>query len=212
MKLHAGIDEAGRGCVIGPMTVAIVAATLKDRKWFEEIGVRDSKLLTPKKREDLAARIRERCWYRIVIAQPAEIDVAVRSEIESLNTLEQSLMASLIREFQQTYPSIEATILSDAISRKPENHARRLQELSLAIPHHFITARIAADRIDKTVGAASILAKSERERLLRNLQETTPFDFGSGYAGDRRAIAFLAQCEAEHPGVRWSWKTTQRES
>ena len=208
MKPHfyAGLDEAGRGCVIGPMAIAIVAANPKDRRWFAEIGVKDSKLLTPKKREDLATRIRERCWYRIIIAHPKEIDEVVRSEDRSLNTLEQSMMSSLIREFQKEFIDIEARILSDAISRNTDKHAARLQELSIPVPHHIIQARIAADRIDKTVGAASILAKSERERLLAELQAITPFDFGSGYSGDQKAINFLKQCEPGSPIVRWSWK------
>lgn len=208
-RLYAGLDEAGRGCVIGPMAIAIVAANPKDRRWFAEIGVKDSKLLAPKKREDLAARIRERCWYRIIITHPKEIDEAVRSEEQSLNTLEQTMMSSLIRDFQKEFADVEARILSDAISRNTDKHAARLQELSIVIPHHVIEARIAADRIDKTVGAASILAKSERERLLAELQTITPFDFGSGYSGDQKAINFLKQCKPDNPIVRWSWKTSQ---
>lgn len=205
-RLHAGLDEAGRGCVIGPMAIAIVCAEAKDQKWFAEIGVRDSKLLSPKKREDLAKRIRERCWHRIAIAQPMEIDIAVQSEGQSLNTLEQALMSTLIRDFQNTFAKHEARILSDAIGRYPENHAKRLQKLSISIPHHTIEAKIKADRIDKTVGASSILAKSERERILSELREQSPFDFGSGYTSDKKAINYIRQCSPGDPIVRWSWK------
>jgi ribonuclease HII len=205
-SLYAGLDEAGRGCVLGPMVIAIVSATPKERQWFAEIGVKDSKLLSPKKREDLAKRIRERCWYRLAIAQPFEIDEAVRADNRSLNTLEQDLMSSLIRAFQKTFGDSEARILSDAIGRYPEYHAKRLREMSMAIPHHTIISRIHADRLDKTVGASSIIAKSERERLLAELQATMNFDFGSGYAGDKKAIAFIKQCASDSPIVRWSWK------
>lgn len=205
-KRFAGIDEAGRGCVIGPMAIAIVSATDEDRAWLEQIGVKDSKKLSPKKREALAVQIRERCWHRIAIAQPIEIDAALQDELRSLNTLEQELMSALIREFQETFFDHEAHILSDAISRIPEHHAARLRALSIVNPLHVIESRIAADDTDKVVGAASILAKSERERLLSELQSTSNIDFGSGYASDKKAINFVRQCDSGHPGVRWSWK------
>ncbi|MFA5130364.1 MAG: ribonuclease HII [Patescibacteria group bacterium] len=205
-QLYAGIDEAGRGCVLGPMAIAIVAADEKDRRWFADIGVRDSKLLVPRIREDLAKRIRERCWHRIVIAQPLDIDAAVQSEGRSLNTLEQDLMSSLIRDFQTSFADTSARILSDAISRNTEKHAARLQELSHAIPHHIIIARIAADTHDKTVGAASILAKSERERLISLAREEIGYDFGSGYCSDPKTVQYLEECGREHAIVRQSWK------
>lgn len=188
------------------MTIAIVCAEEKDKKWFEEIGVHDSKLLSPKKREALAKQIREHCWHRIIIAQPIEIDAAVQSEGQSLNTLEQALMATLIRDFQQSFKNHEAYILSDAIGRYPESHAKRLQELSISTPHHTIESKIKADRIDKTVGAASILAKSTREQLLSELREQSSFDFGSGYTSDKKAINYVKQCSPGDPIVRWSWK------
>lgn len=205
--LYAGLDEAGRGCVIGPMAIAIVSATQKDRRWLAEIGARDSKLLSPKQREDLAPRIRERCWHRIIVAQPQEIDEAVRAIDRSLNTLEQDLISSLIREFQNAHADIPSRILSDALGRNTANHARCLTEKSLQIPHHSILARIKADRYDRTVAAASILAKTERDRHIKELHTELGVDFGSGYPSDPRTQTFLSSCQPGTSYIRWSWKT-----
>lgn len=207
-SIYAGIDEAGRGCVIGPLVIAIVRADEKDRRWFAERRVRDSKLIAPRERDDLAQRIRERCWHRIIAAEPQEIDGALADPLRSLNTLEQELMVVLIREFQKEHADFSARILSDAISRHPDGHARRLEEGSLRLPHHIILARIRADRDDRTVGAASILAKTERERRIAKLKQEIGIDFGSGYPSDPKTISTLPSFPKNAPFVRWSWKTT----
>lgn len=207
-SLYAGIDEAGRGCVIGPLVIAIVAANEKDRRWFAQQRVRDSKTIPPHERDDLAARIRERCWHRIICAEPIEIDAALGDPLRSLNTLEQELMTSLIRAFQEEYEKISARILSDAIGRNTDHHAARLLQGSLQLPHHVILARIKADRYDRTVGAASILAKTERERRISALKKEIGIDFGSGYPSDPVTKSFLPNVEKASPFIRWSWKTT----
>ena len=190
-SIYAGIDEAGRGCVIGPLVVSIVRADEKDQRWFAEHRVRDSKLIAPRERDDLAERIRERCWHRIIAAEPQEIDGALADPLRSLNTLEQGLMIALIREFQKEHADFPARILSDAISRNTDSHVRRLEEGSLRLPHHTILARIHADRDDRTVGAASILAKTERECRIAELKREIGIDFGSGYPSDPVTISTL---------------------
>jgi ribonuclease HII len=209
-RLYAGMDEAGRGCVIGPLVVAMVAAEEKDRRWFARVNVRDSKLVPAKKRDDLAARIRERCWHKILIAEPIEIDDALYDPGRSLNELEMEMMITLLRHFQETFSDKEARILADAISPSEEAIRKRLHTGSRKVVQHLIEAKHRADRRDRTVGAASIIAKAERERLIERIKEEIGCDFGSGYCGDERTRTFLRTCPEAAPYVRWSWSTARQ--
>ena len=114
--LYAGIDEAGRGCVIGPLIVAIVAADEKDRRWFAKENIRDSKLVPAERRDELAAMIHERCWHAILAAEPPEIDDALYDPCRSLNELEVEMFMSLLRHFQREHSDRDARILADAMS------------------------------------------------------------------------------------------------
>jgi ribonuclease HII len=208
-RLYAGMDEAGRGCVIGPLVVAIVAAEDRDRRWFAKHNVRDSKLVQAKKRDELAEGIRERCWHKILVAEPWEVDDALYDPGRSLNELEMEIMITLLRHFQETFPKRDTRIMVDAISPSEEAIRKRLQTGSRNIVEHLIDARHRADRRDRTVGAASILAKAERERLIRGIKEDLGRDFGSGYCHDERTRAFLRACPNDCPHVRWSWSTAR---
>jgi ribonuclease HII len=210
--LYAGIDEAGRGCVIGPLVVAVVAAEDRDRRWFAKYNVRDSKLVQPKKRDELAKRIKERCWHKILIADAPEIDETLYDPARSLNELELEIMITLLRHFQETFPERETRILVDAISPSEQAIQKRLATGSRNIVKHLIDARHKADRRDRTVAAASILAKAERERLIASIKQDVGCDFGSGYCHDERTIEFLRTCSADCPYVRWSWATAREVS
>jgi ribonuclease HII len=207
--LSAGIDEAGRGCVIGPLVVAIVAAEEKDRRWFAEHNVRDSKLVPSQQRDELAAAIRERCWHVILAAEPIEIDEALYDPGRSLNELEMEIAMSLLRHFQQSFPDRAATILTDAMSSNALDIAQRMNAGSHANPNHRILATHHADRDNRTVAAASLLAKAERERRIALLKKELGYDFGCGYCHDEETRAFLKTCPRGAPYVRWSWKTSR---
>src|SRR5674476_1645996 len=78
--LIAGVDEAGRGCVIGPLVVAGVAVKTENLQFLTELGVKDSKLLTAKKREALYPEIIKLTEnHHIIEVPPAQIDKVVRS-------------------------------------------------------------------------------------------------------------------------------------
>ena len=89
--LVAGVDEAGRGCVIGPLVVAGVMLKAEHLPSLTELGVKDSKLLTAKKREALypeIIRLTEK--YQTIKVLPYQIDKAVESarRLHKLNRLE----------------------------------------------------------------------------------------------------------------------------
>lgn len=207
--LSAGIDEAGRGCVIGPLVVAIVAAKDADRRAFREWNVRDSKIVPAKQRTELAARIQDRCWVAWCAASPAEVDIAVRDRTRTLNGLERDLMAALLRRFQIAHPEGDASVLVDAPSINALGFETQLRLAGGWDGRGELRARHHADEIDRTVGAASIIAKAERERLIAELKQKIGADFGSGYCHDERTISHLKIVAKDAPHVRWSWATAQ---
>jgi len=209
MKLHVGIDEAGRGCVLGPLVVACVAADAADRKWFWANNVRDSKIVPAIQRDELAQRIKERCWFQIKIVHPPAIDLAVRDRSRTLNGLELELMAELLREFCDEHAEHEATALIDAPSINAQGFLEKLYVASGWEEMSRLRAKHEADRTDRTVAAASIIAKSERERLIAKLKQELGVDFGCGYSHDAVTRSFVTRCPANAPYVRWTWKTAQ---
>lgn len=206
--LIAGIDEAGRGCVIGPLVTAGVMIKLENLSALTQLGVKDSKLLTAKKREALApeiTRIAEKCV--VLRVPPTEIDRAVRSgrKLHKLNRLEAETMAQIITALKPDAVYVDA---ADVVEHRFANH---IQE-ALA----FRTRIISEHKADKTypvVSAASILAKVERDRETAVLRELHG-DFGTGYLTDPKTKQFLTgwlKAHAEYPDfVRKSWKPARR--
>lgn len=209
MKLSVGIDEAGRGCVIGPMIVACVAADAADRKWFWSQNVRDSKIVPPKQRDELAKRIKERCWFQMKVASPLLIDEAVRDRSRTLNGLELELMAELLREFQDEHPDKEARALIDAPSINAQGFTEKLFIASQWPDMETLRAKHRADSTDRTVAAASIIAKAERERWIAKIKKEFGVDFGCGYSHDEVTRQFVSTCPTDSPHIRWSWSTAQ---
>ncbi len=208
--LSVGIDEAGRGCVLGPLVVAAVAANEPSRGWFQRHNVRDSKLVPPRQREELAAYIRNNCWYSIAIATPIEIDRAVADRSCTLNGLELRLMSTCLKNSYEHHPDRDAFVLVDAPSINAHGFLEQLYMASNWHDMESIRARHHADRDNRTVGAASIIAKSERERLITELKHELGCDFGSGYCHDPTTLAHLKTLSPNAAHVRWSWTTAQR--
>jgi ribonuclease HII len=200
-----GIDEAGRGSVIGPLVVAGVCASAEALKTFEELGVKDSKLLSPKKRASLYDEIvRLSRSVQLAFIEPREIDYFVwfGSRRRKLNFLEAIHMAKLI-------PRLEAEeVFIDAPDTSPLKFTEELYGMLDPCPR--IVARHRADRDYVVVSAASVIAKVERDRAVELLRGDHG-DFGSGYPSDPQTISYLREWvvrEGERPGFsRKSWKT-----
>ena len=97
-----GIDEAGRGPLIGPMVMAGVLIEEKDEAKFRAIGARDSKLLTPNQREDLFEKVKNISKkYKILVINADEIDDAVNGKDNlNLNWLEANGTAKILNELK----------------------------------------------------------------------------------------------------------------
>jgi len=203
-----GIDEAGRGSVLGPLVVAGVSAGPAALERLKELGVRDSKLLTPKRRAALREDIDSLCEEVVSLPiLPPEIDryVIYGRRLRKLNFLEALHMASLI-------PRLRApTVFIDAPDTNPRRFAQELA--SMVDPCPRVVAEHRADRNYVVVSAASIVAKVERDRAVDELRAVHG-EFGSGYPSDPSTIDYLRNwVEREGsipPFARRSCKTWER--
>jgi len=196
-----GVDEAGRGPVIGPMVVAGVCA---DEEVIAALGVRDSKKLTPKRREYLAKRIREVANQVIVkIITPEEID-RLREDM-TLNEIEVEIFSTIISDLKGDVIYVDAADV---------NEERFAQEILTKVKRDVkIVSKHKADSLFPIVSAASIIAKVERDRIIREIAQEIG-DFGSGYPADERTKQFLENYYTKHgdlpPHTRRSWKSAKR--
>ena len=202
-----GIDDAGRGPLIGPMVLAGVLLSTEQEQFLKKKGVADSKTLSHPRRIALAAIIKETVIASAAqLSQPEEIDHAVLGGA-NLNTLEAQKAAHIINTLNTKKEPIKVIIdcpstnLSAwrATVLKYVDHA---ENLTLICEHK-------ADANHPSVSAASILAKVVREEEVAKLKETYG-NFGSGYPSDPTTKAFLKSQGAllKDTGIfRKSWET-----
>ena len=212
MALIAGIDEAGRGPCFGPMTISIAVIDEKDEARLKALGVKDSKEITPKKRETLFKDVREIALeHRTIIIEPIEInDLMTRY---SLNEIEEMKMAELMEGLKHKVSAVYIDSPEtngkkfEAKVRKFFEHPKKLEKLK-------IIAENKADANYIVVGAASILAKVTRDQEIERLGKKYG-DFGSGYPSDPSTVAYLEKYVAEHkrlpPFSRIFWANCKKE-
>ena len=205
----AGVDDAGRGPIIGPMVIAGVIVPRERVRDLRELGVKDSKMLTPSARTRLRERIVKLAKFSLREAQPEEIDDVVLhgGKLRKLNFLEARMMAEVINDL---HPS-EAYVDASDVNEKRFGETIRsflssdLQKIKIVSEHH-------ADRNYPTVSAASIIAKVHRDQAIERLHDEYG-DFGSGYITDPKTMKFLRGYRRSHdkypPIVRISWKTAK---
>ncbi|GAB3017405.1 ribonuclease HII [Natronobiforma cellulositropha] len=198
-----GVDEAGRGPVFGSMFAA--AVFVEDRSRLPD-GVGDSKRLSPARREDLAARLRETAGVSVGLAEvtPATID----DPETDMNTLTVEAHASAIGDALESVAEAGVSGLCDACDTDAGRFARRVE--AACEPPVSVTARHGADDESPLVGAASIVAKVERDAHVAAIAERYG-EVGSGYPSDPTTRAFLESYVADHrelpPFARASWST-----
>jgi len=198
----AGIEEAGRGPVIGPMVMAICALEEKKISELISIGVKDSKLITPKNREILFEKIKKICEHEIIILTPEDIDSALNNPEMNLNKLEGITSAKLINKIKT----------NKAILDCPSNNIKAYKEYvqSFIKKDTEIIAEHKADLNHAIVGAASILAKVTRDKIIEELKKEVNHDFGSGYPSDPKTITFLKKNWNKHKIFRTTWATYKK--
>lgn len=193
-----GIDEAGKGSVIGPMVIGGVAG--KNHNEFDSKGFADSKTLTVLRREKLYEEIVSAFPTTTVVLTAAMID-----ELRSAMTMNEIVARSHARAIADLTPDTAYVDACDV------NELRYAETLSGYLKGGVeIVSKHRADDIYPVVGAASIVAKVTRDRLISDLREEWG-DIGSGYPSDPTTISFLksyiAENKAPPPIARASWKT-----
>lgn len=202
-----GADEAGRGPVLGPMVICAACFREDDMPGLHEQGVTDSKQLSPKRREELFDIItRASQGYELVVLSPEEINAGMVSGT-NLNEIEVIAFARAINTLIQR-GVVPVTMWVDAADVKPERFGTRIQNMLTA--NVAVDARHKADATFTAVGAASILAKATRDRLVSELAKDYG-DIGSGYPSDPKTRLFLKgyfQAHGEFPAIaRTEWET-----
>jgi len=206
--LVLGIDDAGRGPLIGPMILAGCLIDSKLDKELKKLGVKDSKQLTEKRREFLAEIIREKAeTFEVVIVTPDEIERMNKKGI-NLNELEALATAKIINRINKGYKKIKVIVDCPSTSIVKWQHSLKMrvknnESVDISCEHK-------ADKNHIPVSAASILAKSVREKEMFKIKEKFGHDMGSGYTSDPLTKVFLKKKGKKHnnDGIfRKTWQT-----
>jgi ribonuclease HII len=208
--LTIGIDDAGRGPVLGPMILAGVLVDDSLRAELRALGIKDSKQVIHSTRVRLAKVIREKVVaYKVVKSYPEEIDEAVLRG-RNLNTLEAQKTAELINLLNTKKDKIKVII--DCPSVNPTAWRKTLSEFIEHPDNLEIVCEHKADVNHPEVSAASILAKVAREEEVEKLKKEYG-NIGSGYPADPDTKEFLKKNgkKLENSGIfRKSWSTWKK--
>lgn len=200
MSTACGIEEAGRGPVIGPLVMCGIVFNEEDEKKLSELGVKDSKQLTAKQRENLFEKILKISKkHEIVIVSPEEIDSALESDDNNLNWLEAQTTAKILNELNADKAIIDCPSTNiKAYSEYLKNSLKVKTSISCA--HH-------ADINFPIVSASSIIAKVIRDKEIEKIKKKYKINFGSGYPSDQKTKEFLEKNWNKYPEIfRHSWK------
>ena len=197
-----GVDEAGKGPVLGPMVAAAVRAASENLP----SGIDDSKRLAPDRRRELAARLRNAEGVETGVAT-VEVE-RIDDPATDMNGLVVAAQADAIRAV--AHDGDDA--IADAGDVSEDRFARRVREAVAGTAPIDVTAEHAADERHALVGAASVLAKVERDRRVAALAERYG-EVGSGYPSDPTTRDFLREYVRDHDTLpdcaRASWSTCE---
>ncbi len=212
-----GVDEAGRGPVLGPLVVVAVALPTADLDILAQHGVKDSKDLTSQKRNQLVDwfhdQSKQRGWkYSLIECKPERVDNGVQTT--GLNLLEVELFAEALMQIRHQVNQ-PVHILNDACDVNEQRFSDRIAARLPQWPWNQSTihSEHKADATFPIVGMASILAKVKRDNRVEQISQDVGMPLGSGYPSDPKTKAALPNLLLDsepHPALRWSWKTVSR--
>lgn len=203
MSLICGIDESGKGPVIGSLFIVGTLFDESDLPLLRKIGVKDSKLLPHKKRIKLAEEIHKIAKkIKIIQVTPEEVDNAVlRNDGLNLNWLEAHKTADIINALNPDKAIIDC----------PSTNIRKYKEYLLNLLINKRVVLVIEHKADKNFlecGSSSIIAKVMREEEIEKIKKKIGIDFGSGYTSDERTQKFLKENIEKYPEIfRKSWVT-----
>lgn len=197
----AGIDEAGRGSVLGPLVVCCASCKREDERRLRKLASKDSKQLTPRQREEAYVQLKEFCAFRWIELSAMDLNKLMKKM--SLNDIEAKVMAELMRKLDEG---------DDVMIDMPDRYSWTFKKRMDRFGAKRFEAEHKADEKYPIVAAASICAKVTRDRKIEEIRKST-VEFGSGYPSDPRTISALkdkAALKVLGPFIRVRWKTLER--
>lgn len=206
-----GIDEAGRGALVGPMAIAGAMIDKDHEKSLHKLGARDSKTLSPERRQEVMDSIRKFVSENQIsfsemslVVSPCQIyDNSMRGV--NLNDVEARKMTQIIESMQPDVAYIDC----------PQQNTAAFEKKLRKLITNFDCELVVKNEMDESipiVSTASIVAKLDRDEKVDQLKKSIGYDFGDGYPHDR-AIEFLEhvlQASRERPHfIRWNWASVE---
>jgi ribonuclease HII len=206
MTLTLGIDDAGRGPVLGPMILAGVLIKPEEEKLIKQMGAKDSKLLTPAQRKKIKEQL-EKYPHKTELSTPKEID-----NHKNLNLLEAEKAAKIINHLTKDLNE-KVQVIIDCPSVNTQSWTNDVQKLLTNPKNIQLSCEHKADLHHPIVSAASIIAKEKREDEIYKLKLQLKTDFGSGYPADPKTKDFIKE-NFNNPKfkdlIRHSWNTVKK--
>lgn len=201
-RFQIGIDEAGRGALIGPLVVAGIRVDESSLRLLSEMGVRDSKRLSPAARERLYSEI-----VAVVEEHEERIYPAWQVDTNSLTTLELNGIVSILNTLG---PVEEGKIVIDCIGKLARGKVERLLDTPNGVE---LVYEPKADERYTACQAASIIAKVTRDREIVKLHQQIGIDFGKGYP-NQGTVEFIREYMKARgelpPHTRTRWRSIEK--
>ena len=200
--MMCGVDEAGRGPMFGPLVVG--AVYIEDDSVLKEIGVKDSKKLTPAARDRMFDQIAEAASMWCTVPLSAE-EIDAQMKTQSLNMIELGLFVEAVGRIPTD------VIYADC----PDVDTDRFGNImSVRLDGRKVVAAHKADALYPVVSAASIMAKVTRDRMLDVLRKEFDCEIGSGYPSDTVTVQFIEKWIKDNgcapPHTRKSWEPVKK--
>lgn len=205
MGIVLGIDESGRGSVLGPLVMYGVVTNSKSNAYLLDLGIDDSKKLTAEKRATLSSCIKKRCIYSYSIRDAKIVDQYV--EKHSLNQLEVEMAIEIIRDIMSMNTFLEGIMLDGTKIFDP------ILEMEEFNKRYHIRCEAKADQHYAPVAAASILAKHHRDKLVLDITQDKKINGYPNHTTQRWIENLLTSgvdlkfiSEIKHIRTSWNWK------
>ena len=194
----AGIDEAGRGSLIGPLVIAIFI--IDETNVNKLKGLKDSKKLSKKKRIFYFNKLKEIGYFDIIKIHPELIDQKNINDIE---------LKSIIKLIERNVKKYNIKQLFIDLFTKEKMLVDTIKNIESNIE---LTATYKADEKYAVVSAASIIAKVMRDKEIEKIKKIIG-DIGSGYPSDEKTITFVKENLSmleKNKLIRKKWKTYKK--
>jgi len=203
-----GIDDAGRGPVLGPMALCgLMVDEESEEANLKAMGAKDSKLLTRNQRAKLDRKFKEDYKYHVELSSPKEID-----DFPNLNNLEAVKCGIIINTLMKDEKE-KVKVVVDCPSVNTVAWGEFLMDTIVKKDLVVLLCEHKADINHPSVSAASIIAKETREDELKRLKAELGIDFGSGYPADPKTKDFLVKTFGEKKYdslIRKTWSTYKK--